>query len=160
MPLIIDFPLLLELGDMTVAVVDGGGGFNTMYFDLSVSWTELLKLLTSSYSIFDIKARFADATNWFCKLVSDADEFNPLCDTVFKVADRELRIADETSACDSQTIDTGIFGPIRIVQSLVYRFLILSTFVVFFFFLSKLQLFIMMIYDSCVKMKKKKKKKK
>lgn len=60
-PLTIDFPLLLEFSDVTVDVLvavevgdvdvdvdDDVGGFNTMYFDLSVSWTELLKSLTSS----------------------------------------------------------------------------------------------------------------
>lgn len=56
-PLTIDFPLLLEFNavDVLVAVEvgvvvvdDDGGGFSTMYFDLSVSWTELLKSLTSS----------------------------------------------------------------------------------------------------------------
>lgn len=58
-PLTIDFPLLLEFDAVTVDVLvavevgdvvvdDDGGGFSTMYFDLSVSWTELLKSLTSS----------------------------------------------------------------------------------------------------------------
>lgn len=55
----IDFPLLLEFNEVMVdvlvavevgdvAVDDDGGGFSTMYFDLSVSWTEILKSLTSS----------------------------------------------------------------------------------------------------------------
>lgn len=44
-PLTIDLTLLLEADDVTVAdgVLDVDvGGFKTMYFDLIVSWTELL----------------------------------------------------------------------------------------------------------------------
>lgn len=64
-PLTSALPLVFELFDVIVDdafdVVDDCG-FSTMYLDLR-SWTELLKLLTSSNSTGEMSASFDDATN-------------------------------------------------------------------------------------------------
>lgn len=64
-PLTSVLPLVFELFDVIVDDAfdaDDDCGFSTMYFDLR-SWTELLKLLTSSNSIGEMSASFDEATN-------------------------------------------------------------------------------------------------
>lgn len=85
-------------------------GFKTIYFDLIVSLMELLKFKTSWYSILLNKTRFAEAINWLCMLES--------LDVPFpfdsgELLGKELRMAVEISEGDSQTTETGIFGPMN-----------------------------------------------
>lgn len=91
-------------------VADTVVGFKTIYFDLIVSLMELLKFKTSWYSILLNKTRFAEAINWLCILESLAVPF-PFDSG--ELLGKELRMAVEISEGDSQTTETGIFGPMN-----------------------------------------------